>query len=94
MSGADEPSRAPRTLFAFKTPEDIQTFATGCDADVGGNSSVHLDLVQPGKDQAPYARFWGDMRLDVKPQVQGRVRGGYAAMRNRVSPFPNDSARL
>ncbi|KAF5367029.1 hypothetical protein D9758_004017 [Tetrapyrgos nigripes] len=75
MSGADEPSRAPRTLFSFKTPEDIQLFATGCDADVGGNSTVHLDLYQPsGKDKSPYARFWGDMRLDVKPHAQGKLR--------------------
>jgi NADH dehydrogenase [ubiquinone] 1 alpha subcomplex assembly factor 1 len=100
MSGADEPSRAPRTLFSFKTPEDIKLFATGCDADVGGLSSVHLDLYQPsGKDKTPYARFWGDMRLDVKPQVQGRIRGGYAAMRNKVcfssvfGPLPVDPTR-
>ncbi|KAH9943730.1 complex I intermediate-associated protein CIA30 [Amylocystis lapponica] len=44
MQGADEPIRAPVTLFTFNSRSDIQHFATGCDADIGGLSTVHLDL--------------------------------------------------
>ncbi|KAG7089798.1 hypothetical protein E1B28_011448 [Marasmius oreades] len=88
MSGADEPSRAPYTLFSYNTADDIQMVATGCDADIGGNSTVHFDL-----DTSPIhnetigkpatGRFWGNMRLDVQPKYQGRIRGGYAAFRNK-----------
>ncbi|EEB90803.1 hypothetical protein MPER_10943 [Moniliophthora perniciosa FA553] len=88
MSGADEPSRAPRTLFSFNTPEDIQMMATGCDGDIGGNSTVHFDLDTTPKHNEPIgkpatARFWGSMRLDVQPKYRGRLRGGYAAFRNK-----------
>lgn len=45
MQGAEQPSRAPLTLFAFHTPETIKKdYAVGCDADVGGTSTVHLDF--------------------------------------------------
>ncbi|KAL0572739.1 hypothetical protein V5O48_009219 [Marasmius crinis-equi] len=88
MRGADEPSRAPHTLFSFNTPEDIQMMATGCDADIGGNSTVHFDLDTSPIHNQPIGkpatgRFWGNMRLDVQPKFRGRVRGGYAAFRNK-----------
>lgn len=44
MQGTEEPSRAPKHLLKFHTKEDIQNIATGCDADIGGTSSVHFDL--------------------------------------------------
>jgi NADH dehydrogenase [ubiquinone] 1 alpha subcomplex assembly factor 1 len=44
MQGAEVPSRAPLTLFAFDSPEAIKDYALGCDADVGGTSTVHLDF--------------------------------------------------
>ncbi|EGO24646.1 hypothetical protein SERLADRAFT_390226, partial [Serpula lacrymans var. lacrymans S7.9] len=44
MEGADEPSRIPKTLFTLNSREDLQHFAMGCDADIGGLSSCHLDL--------------------------------------------------
>ena len=44
MAGADEPSRAPLGLWTFNTKEQISQFATGCDGDIGGTSTVHLDL--------------------------------------------------
>ncbi|KAK7044219.1 hypothetical protein VNI00_007941 [Paramarasmius palmivorus] len=88
MSGADQPSRAPRTLFSFNTPEGVQMMATGSDRDIGGNSTVHFDLDTTPKVNEPIgkpatARFWGNMRLDVQPKYQGRIRGGYAAFRNK-----------
>jgi len=45
MQGAERPSRAPLTLFTFDSPEAVKNdFALGCDADVGGTSTVHLDF--------------------------------------------------
>lgn len=88
MRGADMPSRNPKTLFTFNSQDDMRMYATGCDGDIGGNSTVKLELDESEHNaqinKSATAKFWGDMRLDVKPQYQGRVRGGYAAFRNKV----------
>ncbi|GLB40500.1 putative complex I intermediate-associated protein 30 (CIA30) [Lyophyllum shimeji] len=91
MQGADEISRAPRTLFTFNSPEDLQQFATGCDRDIGGTSTVHLDLEESPEINAPIGRratgkFWGEMRLGVKSGLEGKLRGGYAGFRNKARP--------
>lgn len=79
MEGANEPNRKPVTLFTLNSHEDISQFAKGCDADVGGTSSVNLTLERPSSPSGkPFAKFWGDMRLAVRPDAQGLVRGGYA----------------
>jgi NADH dehydrogenase [ubiquinone] 1 alpha subcomplex assembly factor 1 len=44
MQGAEQPSRAPLTLFELNTPEAIKEYAYGCDADVGGTSTVFFDF--------------------------------------------------
>jgi NADH dehydrogenase [ubiquinone] 1 alpha subcomplex assembly factor 1 len=93
MQGADEPSRLPRTLFTFNSRTDIEQFATGCDADIGGTSTVNLDLDQSSQNNMSIAKpatakFWGNMRLDVKAGLEGKLRGGYAGFRNKVAvPF-------
>lgn len=89
MKGADPPDRRPITLFTMNSVEDLSQYATGCDADVGGTSSVHLDLDEdPSRNglinKKATARFWGDMRLGVRPGLESRVRGGYAGFRNKV----------
>lgn len=91
MKGADAPSRAPRTLFTFNSQHEISQFATGCDADIGGTSTVHLELNQDAKVNGEIGReatgvFWGDMRLGVKAGLEGKLRGGYAGFRNKVCP--------
>ncbi|KAG0705726.1 complex I intermediate-associated protein CIA30 [Suillus ampliporus] len=91
MEGADEPSRAPLTLFRMNSKQDIEQFATGCDADIGGTSTVHLELDEsPGRNKGSGSkatgRFWGDMRLDVRSELQGRIRGGYAGFRSQPRP--------
>ncbi|KAF8742667.1 hypothetical protein AX14_002896 [Amanita brunnescens Koide BX004] len=91
MQGADEPSRLPRTLFTFNSREDIRQFAAGCDADIGGTSTVHLVLDESPKNNASIGKtatgvFWGDMRLGVKAGLEGKVRGGYAGFRNKSRP--------
>ncbi|KAE9408358.1 CIA30-domain-containing protein [Gymnopus androsaceus JB14] len=91
MRGADVPDSSPKTLYSFNSRDDLRMYATGCDADIGGNSTVNLDLDETSAHNAQIskpatARFWGNMRVDVKPQYQGRVRGGYAAFRNKPRP--------
>ena len=84
MEGVNEPNRNPITLFTLNSHEDLSQLATGCDADIGGTSSINLTLEQSSPAEKPFAKFWGDMRLDVHPQLRGRVRGGYAGFRNKV----------
>jgi NADH dehydrogenase [ubiquinone] 1 alpha subcomplex assembly factor 1 len=96
MQGAEEPSRAPLTLFALNTPEAIKDYAYGCDADVGGTSTVFFDFQHKpspppppgssGKNKLPLgaARFHGHMSLAVRPGHEDRIRGGYAGFRNKV----------
>jgi len=90
MRGADGPIRSPRTMFSFNTEEDIKQYATGCDADIGGLSTVHFDLNTDPSINKPIGKtatglFWGDMRLKVKPGFEKKIRGGYAGFRNTVS---------
>jgi NADH dehydrogenase [ubiquinone] 1 alpha subcomplex assembly factor 1 len=90
MQGAEAPSRLPKALFTFNTQADLQQFATGCDSDIGGSSTVHLDLNKSeaqnaGTEKKATAKFWGEMKLGVKPGLEGTVRAGYAGFRNKVS---------
>ncbi len=99
MEGANEPSRTPMTLFAFNSREDIDQFATGCDADVGGTSTVNFALDESTakptnlkKSPSPHelflnratGRFWGEMSLSVRSGLEGQIRGGYAGFRSKV----------
>ena len=61
----------------------------GCDADIGGNSTVHLDLdVNPQQSSSvgkvATGVFLGEMRLDVKPGMEKMIRGGYAGFRSKT----------
>ena len=51
----------------------------GSDADIGGTSTSNWVLGEDGR-----AKFWGVMRLKVRPEAEGRLRGGYAGIRARV----------
>ncbi|KAI0312056.1 complex I intermediate-associated protein CIA30 [Amylostereum chailletii] len=90
MEGLQEPSRTPISLYKINTPEDIAEYATGCDADVGGTSTVNLDFEGDPAINEPIGKpgsgkFWGMMRLGVRPELKGKVRGGYAGFRNKAS---------
>ncbi len=95
MAGADDPQRTPLTLWTFHNKAQIDQFATGCDGDIGGTSTAHLELDEstasssaPKTDlipQRPTAKFWGEMKLAARPGFEGRVRGGYAGFRSKVS---------
>ncbi|KAI0703804.1 complex I intermediate-associated protein CIA30 [Cytidiella melzeri] len=85
MAGADEPSREPLTLWNFNSQEQLSNFATGCDGDIGGTSTVHLELDKSTQPR-PSAKFWGEMKLAARPGYEGRVRGGYAGFRSKPRP--------
>lgn len=90
MKGTDAPSRAPKTLFTFNNAEDIQKFATGCDGDIGGLSTVNLTVEERPEINQSIGKpatglFWGEMRLKVKPGMEKKIRGGYAGFRNKAS---------
>ena len=99
MEGANDLSRTPKPLFAFRSREDLSKFATGCDADIGGTSTVNFALDESTAKSAPSekshsphevivnsptARFWGEMRLAVRGGLEGQIRGGYAGFRSKV----------
>ncbi|KAI0346592.1 complex I intermediate-associated protein CIA30 [Trametopsis cervina] len=96
MAGADDPAREPLNLWSFNSREHLANFATGCDADIGGTSSVHFDLDEstatassgPGAltPPRPSAKFWGEMKLSARPGFEGRVRGGYSGFRSKPRP--------
>ncbi|KAK7691035.1 hypothetical protein QCA50_006138 [Cerrena zonata] len=91
MQGAEEPSRAPKTLFTFNSREDVGEVALGCDADIGGRSTVHFDLDESSASNEkavsflgrPSGKFWGEMRLSVQQEMKDKVRGGYAGFRSK-----------
>ncbi|CAL1716026.1 unnamed protein product [Somion occarium] len=91
MQGAEEPSRAPKLLFKFNSKQDIDDVALGCDADIGGKSTAHFDLDETSaKDKKsvtylgrPTGKFWGEMSLGVREELEGKVRGGYAGFRSK-----------
>ncbi|KII89759.1 hypothetical protein PLICRDRAFT_697617 [Plicaturopsis crispa FD-325 SS-3] len=88
MSGADPIDRSPKTLFTLNSQEEIYQFSTGCDGDIGGLSTASLTLDETHKDPdgKPAAKFSGEMRLGVKPELQGKLRAGYAGFRSRRRP--------
>ncbi|KAL0954637.1 hypothetical protein HGRIS_003592 [Hohenbuehelia grisea] len=88
MYGADEPSRAPKTLFTFNTAEEVAQIVKGSDADIGGFSTVNFELEESPEINASIGRpatgkLWGEMRLGVKPALKGKIRAGYAGFRNQ-----------
>ncbi|GAA5953791.1 hypothetical protein JCM3765_006967 [Sporobolomyces pararoseus] len=68
-------------LVSLNSSEDLQQFALGCDADLGGRSSVTLDLGPEGK-----GRFYGVLssQLNAGRKKDGVIeRGGYAGFRTK-----------
>ena len=57
----------------------MHSWVHGSDADIGGTSTSNWALGEDGR-----AKFWGVMRLKVRPEAEGRLRGGYAGIRARV----------
>ena len=84
MAGTDDIPRNPKTLYTFNSAEDISQYATGCDADMGGLSTVHIELdevntlsdIQPGSSVLPEL-------LQGIPRPTGKFWGD---MRLRVQP--------
>ncbi|KAM0750060.1 NADH:ubiquinone oxidoreductase complex I intermediate-associated protein 30 [Meredithblackwellia eburnea MCA 4105] len=68
-------------LLRLDSKESIDQFAVGCDGDLGGKSTVHLDLGPEGK-----GRFWGSLSTTLREgrRKEGVIeRGGYAGFRSK-----------
>ncbi|KAI5122545.1 hypothetical protein M0805_005272 [Coniferiporia weirii] len=89
MDGLNEPNRAPMPLLSFNSRVDLQNYSLGVDRDIGGSSTARLDFV-PEDPNDPNGkgkgRFWGDMCLGVRSDLQGKIRGGYAGFRSKSRP--------
>ncbi|TFK49553.1 complex I intermediate-associated protein CIA30 [Heliocybe sulcata] len=84
MAGTDDPVRTPITLLTFNSQADIERLALGCDADIGGTSTLHMELDNENTYEGkPTGKFHGQMSLAVRKGLEGRVRGGYAGFRNQ-----------
>ncbi|KAJ7510397.1 complex I intermediate-associated protein 30-domain-containing protein [Mycena galericulata] len=84
MEGAELPNRGPRMLFSFNTPQETSEVVIGCDADIGGLSTVNFNLDTTSESERigrPTAKFHGRMRLDVRPEMVGRINSGYAGFK-------------
>ena len=87
MDAIEGPARTPRTLLRFHTEQDMERLAVGCDADIGGTSSAHLNFDPESPNSAGgfgTARFWGVLRLGIKGGNEGRLKSGYAGFRSKV----------
>lgn len=81
-------------IWSISKPEDISQYATGCDRDIGGLSSMRLDVAQGSGGKGPddidgkradgHGRFWGTLSSQV-PRAARVEKSGYAGMRNKVS---------
>jgi Complex I intermediate-associated protein 30 (CIA30) len=81
MKGAEVPSQSFKSLYTFRSKEDLAGFVIGSDRDMGGASSAKLELNDEGR-----GIFRGSLRATVMTSKGGL--GGYAAFRSRVSCFP------
>ncbi|KAJ9103733.1 hypothetical protein QFC21_002193 [Naganishia friedmannii] len=77
-----DPSARSHLIYSLSRKDNpnlnLKDYATGCDSDIGGQSTAMLDFDEQGE-----ARFWGELRRDVKGEYKGKVRGGYAGFRNK-----------
>ncbi len=73
------PQTERQTIWSIGAQTELTDFAVGSDSDIGGLSTCILD-----KDSNGDGRFWGEMKLGVQREYEGKVRGGYAGFRNKV----------
>jgi hypothetical protein len=74
-----DPAARPHLIYAINQ-QNLKDFATGSDKDIGGQTECTLDVDENGD-----GRFWGELRREVRGEWRGKVRGGYAGFRNKVS---------
>ncbi|KAG0147524.1 hypothetical protein CROQUDRAFT_656094 [Cronartium quercuum f. sp. fusiforme G11] len=83
-----EPGRRPLPIFELTRPVDLEQFAIGSDADVGGLSTVQLAIEQgPETNGLPRGVFRGVLRAELGPTAEKTgilKRGGYAGFRTKL----------
>ncbi|TFL04020.1 complex I intermediate-associated protein CIA30 [Pterulicium gracile] len=88
MAGADEISHAARPLFTLNSQAEVEQFAIGSDQDIGGYTTVKLELDEQRRNDEgkPTGKFSGEMRLQVRPGLENKIRAGYTGFRNKRRP--------
>jgi NADH dehydrogenase [ubiquinone] 1 alpha subcomplex assembly factor 1 len=97
MEGAELPNRGPRLLYSFNTPTETSEVVLGCDADIGGFSTVNFTLDTESESERigrPTAKFHGNLRLDVRPELVGRINAGYAGFKTEVGAGTTSCKKL
>ncbi|KAJ7237160.1 hypothetical protein C8J57DRAFT_1568912 [Mycena rebaudengoi] len=79
MEGVKPPNRAPRTLFSLNTPAEIAEVAQGATRIFDLDTTSETESV--GR---PTGKFHGHMRLDVRPEMVGRINSGYAGFKTKT----------
>ncbi|KAI9101312.1 complex I intermediate-associated protein 30-domain-containing protein [Phlyctochytrium arcticum] len=68
-------------MYHFKSVEDMQGWAVGSDADIGGKSEAYWGLTPENT-----ALFWGKLSTEI-PEGVKLDRSGYAGIRSRERPL-------
>jgi len=82
-----EPFRRPLPMFEMTDPSHLDQFALGCDADMGGYSTIQLAIQQSPSYPFPHGVFRGTLRSELGEQAikSGILKaGGYAGFRTKV----------
>lgn len=75
-------------MFEMSDPSHLDQFALGCDADMGGYSTIQLAIQQSPSYPFPHGVFRGTLRSELGEQaIKSRIlkAGGYAGFRTKVN---------
>ncbi|CAH7666490.1 complex I intermediate-associated protein 30-domain-containing protein [Phakopsora pachyrhizi] len=80
-----EPFRRPLPIFEMSSPQDLDQFAIGSDADMGGLSTVQLAIEKSNDSSKTYGIFRGKLKTELGPEASKILKsGGYAGFRTKV----------
>lgn len=65
-------------MVSFKTEKDLESWAVGCDKDIGGFSEAKLEITPEG-----HGRFHGNLSLELPADNKEIQQSGYAAIRTK-----------
>ncbi len=81
-----EQSKVPlkKTLLDFSRPNEVSRMLTRCDKELGGFSTVNLDI----NEEKGIGHFHGTLSLDLPPKRPDITRSGYAMFRTVQQKLP------
>jgi NADH dehydrogenase [ubiquinone] 1 alpha subcomplex assembly factor 1 len=85
LEGLTRPTK-PFPLILFDSPEDLTKCKRMSDKDIGGFSEVNLDFHEASKGEPSYARFHGNISIELPKDRPHVERTGYAGWRTIDRP--------